>query len=79
MADQSLSTSLVQTLTTIKSKVDILLKEASIDQDGAASLSTAVQEEGMEVLQRLEKALDDLSELQKSSKVCINMQMMVLL
>ena len=78
MADHILDTSFVQTLTAIKSKVDLFLKEAGTDIDGgvAASLSAVLAEEkGKEVLQRLEKALDDLSELQQTRKVCTGMKL----
>ena len=71
MADHISGISFVQILTTIKSKVDSLLKELS-NEDGAVSLSTATEEKGREVVLRLDKALDDLSELQKINKVCIN-------
>ena len=77
MADHVLDTSFVQTLTAIKSKVDLFLKEVSTDGEGVAvSLSTVLAEEtGKEVLQRLEKALDDLTELQQARKVCIGMKL----
>ena len=75
MTDNVLGTSFVQTLTAIKSKVDLFLKEASNDQEGAVSLSNVAGEKGREVLQRLERALDDLSELQQTSKVCIAMKL----
>ena len=77
MADHVLDTSFVQTLTAIKSKIDQFLKEASTYGEGvAASLSAVLAEEkGKEVLQRLEKALDDLTELQQTRKVCIGMKL----
>ena len=77
MADHILDTSFVQTLTAIKSKVDLFLKEAGTDGEGvAASLSAVLAEErGKEVLQRLEKALDELSELQQTKKVCAGMKL----
>ena len=74
MADHVSGTSFVQTLTAIKSKVDSFLKELS-SQDGAASLSNAAEEKGREVLLRLEKAVDDLTELHQISKVCFNMKL----
>ena len=69
MADHVLGASFVNTLTAIKSKIDLFLKEADNDQERVASLSAA-EEKGREVLQRLDKALDDLSELQQTNKVC---------
>ena len=74
MTDHVLGTSFVQTLTAIKSKVDCFLKEVN-NEDGVVSLSNAAEEKGREVLQRLEKALDDLSELQKNSKVCVGIEL----
>ena len=73
MADRDLGTSFVQTLTAIKSKVDCFLKGVS-NEDGAASLLNVEEEKWREILQRLEKTLDDLSELQKCSKVCIGIK-----
>ena len=74
MTDHVLGTSFVQTLTAVKSKVDCFLKEVN-NEDGVVSLSNAAEEKGREVLQRLEKALDDLSELQKNSKVCVGIEL----
>ena len=70
MADHVLGASFVRTLTAIKSKIDLFLKEADNDQERVVSLSSAAEEKGREVLQRLDKALDDLSELQQTNKVC---------
>ena len=70
MADHVLGASFVRTLTAIKSKIDLFLKEAGNDLERVASLSSAAEEKGREVLQRLDKALDDLSELQRTNKVC---------
>lgn len=62
------SASLFQVLTAVKSKIDSCLEEFC-KQDGTVSLSSTAEEKGREVLMRLEKALDDLSELQKANKV----------
>ena len=75
MADHVLGTSFVQTLTAIKSKIDLFLKEGSNHPEGVVSLSNVAGEKGREVLQRLERALDDLSELQQTMKVCSGMKL----
>lgn len=62
------SASLFQTLTAVKSKIDSCLEEF-FNQDGAVSLSKTAEEKGREVLLRLEKTLDDLSELHRVNKV----------
>ena len=71
-SDTASRVSLIQTLTAIKSKVDSRLKELS-SQGGVVSLSGTAAEEGKEkeVLTRLEKALDDLSEIHHAHKVNI--------
>ena len=64
------SASLVDTLTGIKSKVDTFLKEMSNrEPDTSLSSHAETEERKKEVLMRLEKALDDLSEVYHAPKV----------
>lgn len=72
MADLISDNVFVQTLTAIKSKVDLFLNELST-QGGRDSLSSVNEEKGTEVLKRLEDTLDDLSDLCKTSKVSVDM------